>query len=136
MTSAAISARRAEAGARGPRGRGPSACAAGGRAEPAPVQLPVPVGRRAIALTTALAAAAGGRPGAAGADPECEACSDSNSSLQAGDKAFRTSASGLKILDIRVGAGPAPVAGSTVVVDWVGVSAAQWRNDAGGGGSD
>ena len=132
MTSAAISARRAR---RRPRGRGPSACAAGGRAEPAPVQLPVPVGRRAIALTTALVAAAG-RPGAAGADPECEACSDSNSSLQAGDKAFRTSASGLKILDIRVGAGPAPVAGSTVVVDWVGVSAAQWRNDAGGGGSD
>ena len=119
---AASSARRAEAGARrGPRGRGPSAsCAAGGtgRAEPSPVRLPVPVGRRAIAL--ASVAVLGGRPGAGGADPECEACSDSNSSLQAGDKAFRTTASGLKILDIRVGAGPAPVAGSTVVVDWVG----------------
>ena len=51
---------------------------------------------------------------------ECTSCSDSNSSLQPGDKAFVTSSSGLRILDVKVGKGPSPKAGDTVVVDWSG----------------
>jgi FKBP-type peptidyl-prolyl cis-trans isomerase len=69
-----------------------------------------------LSLSCALPVAAA----KAKADEECASCSDSNSSLQPGDKAFATSASGLRILDVKVGKGPTPKAGDVVVVDWSG----------------
>ena len=38
-------------------------------------------------------------------DSECASCSDSNSSLQPGDKAFRVSNTGLRVLDVKEGKG-------------------------------
>ena len=38
-------------------------------------------------------------------ESECASCSDSNSSLQPGDKAFRVSNTGLRVLDVKEGKG-------------------------------
>ena len=57
------------------------------------------------------------------AESNCESCSNSNSSLQDGDKAFVTTASGLRILELREGTGAQPAPGQTCVVDWVGYTA-------------
>jgi len=64
-------------------------------------------------------AAAAGQP----AESNCESCSNSNSALEPGDKAFVTFPSGLRILDLREGTGPQPSAGQTCVVEWVGYTA-------------
>jgi hypothetical protein len=76
--------------------------------------------RDLLALTACLSLSCALPVAAAKADEECASCSDSNSSLQPGDKAFATSASGLRILDVKVGKGSTPKAGDVVVVDWSG----------------
>ena len=79
--------------------------------------------RREVAsslVATTLAFVLGGSPKRALADAECSSCSDSNSSLQPGDKAFRTTSSGLRVLDVREGKGASPQKGSLVVLDWSG----------------
>lgn len=57
------------------------------------------------------------------AESNCESCSNSNTAMQEGDKAFVTSPSGLRVLEIRAGTGEQPTAGHTCVVDWVGYTA-------------
>lgn len=57
------------------------------------------------------------------AESDCESCSNSNSSLQDGDKSFITTASGLRYLDLKPGTGAAPQPGQLCVVDWVGYTA-------------
>jgi FKBP-type peptidyl-prolyl cis-trans isomerase len=75
-----------------------------------------PTTRRAalIALGTA-------RDARAKQDQGCESCSDSNSALSEGDKAFKRSESGLRFLDLKVGEGAlVETSGTKVVVDWSG----------------
>ena len=55
----------------------------------------------------------------AGAD-DCENCSNSNSSLGPGDKAFVQSPSGVRYAELREGTGASPADGDVVVVEWVG----------------
>uniref|UniRef100_A0A7S3C7N9 peptidylprolyl isomerase n=2 Tax=Chloropicon roscoffensis TaxID=1461544 RepID=A0A7S3C7N9_9CHLO len=56
-------------------------------------------------------------------DSECASCSDSNSSLQPGDKAFRVSNTGLRVLDVKEGKGDQASKGQVVVLDWSGYTA-------------
>jgi len=57
------------------------------------------------------------------ADTECTECSNSNSSLAPGDVPFVQSPSGARFADLRVGDGPMPKIGQTVVIEWVGYTA-------------
>jgi hypothetical protein len=80
--------------------------------------------RRAVALSSPVALAALlaiATPPAvlAGAD-DCENCSNSNSSLGPGDKAFVQSPSGVRYAELREGTGASPADGDVVVVEWVG----------------
>ncbi|QDZ18505.1 FKBP-type peptidyl-prolyl cis-trans isomerase [Chloropicon primus] len=79
-----------------------------------------------VAVATRMAIASPGRldsSARAQETTECTTCSDSNSSLQPGDKAFQVSSSGLRILDVKEGRGPQPKQGQTVVLDWSGFTA-------------
>ena len=51
---------------------------------------------------------------------DCENCSNSNSSLGPGDKAFVQSPSGVRYAELREGTGASPADGDVVVVEWVG----------------
>jgi hypothetical protein len=80
--------------------------------------------RRAVALSSPVALAAllaiATPPNVlAGAD-DCENCSNSNSSLGPGDKAFVQSPSGVRYAELREGTGASPADGDVVVVEWVG----------------
>ena len=90
-------------------------------------QLPAAPSRRTVlALPSVLLASAPSTAALAAAQPaesNCESCSNSNLSLQEGDKAFVTTASGLRILELREGTGAEPAPGQTCVVDWVGYTA-------------
>jgi len=89
--------------------------------------------RRAGCLAALLMAAAGSSVVAiaplsatAASNPSessCESCSNSNSSMQEGDKSFVTTPSGLRYLDLKPGTGAAPSPGQLCVVDWVGYTA-------------
>ena len=85
---------------------------------------PLVATRRAVALSSPVALAALlaiATPPAvlAGAD-DCENCSNSNSSLGPGDKAFVQSPSGVRYAELREGTGASPADGDVVVVEWVG----------------
>lgn len=71
-------------------------------------------------MVLAPLAAALALPSVSRADTECTNCSNSNSSLAPGDVPFKESPSGVRYADLRVGDGPSPQAGQTVVVEWVG----------------
>jgi len=103
-----------------------SAAASDGLKQSSP--LPTPLhSRRAAAASLSLAAAAllqaVTNPSPARADTECTSCSNSNSSLQPGDREFLTAPSGARYTDIIKGEGPTPVRGQTVVLEWVGYTA-------------
>ena len=83
----------------------------------------VPTSRRAALATTAVALVAltTACDARAKQDRGCESCSDSNSALSEGDKAFKRSESGLRFLDLKVGEGAlVESSGTKVVVDWSG----------------
>ena len=79
-----------------------------------------PTARRPVlvALTAAVPVSAPAKR--ARADAECESCSNSNSALNEGDREFKTTNSGLRVLDLREGTGRTVEDGDQVVVDWVG----------------
>ena len=92
---------------------------------PSPPASP-PTSRRAAVASVALAPLALAPcppPPPALADTECTECSNSNSSLAPGDVPFTQSPSGARFADLRVGDGPSPRPGQTVVVEWVGYTA-------------
>jgi len=74
----------------------------------------------AAAALFASAPAARAAGAASATDTDCVSCSNSNSSLAPGDVPFTQSASGVRYADLRIGDGPSPQPGQTVVVEWVG----------------